>query len=82
MTTIATITEEITRNGFFDTGFKNSLEDRIVIVAGYSDWGEKGFFLAERIEIEGRKPFTTPKMFYRDLRADHLMATAKQVGAE
>ena len=51
--------------GTVRSGRFNDLGDELVAFPGYSDRGEKGWFVGEQVNHPGRDPFVTPKIFFR-----------------
>ena len=60
------MTTSTTRNALIRrTNRFNKLGDELIVIEGYSDAGEPGFFTAVETNIPGRDRFRTPKCFFR-----------------
>lgn len=61
------------------TGRKNQLGDELIVMSGYADWGQAGWFTAEEITSTGpHKGSRSPKCFFHtregaiaDLKSDY-----------
>lgn len=62
------------------TRFKNKLGDKVVVFPGYSDWGQKGFFLGYYVEIPGRDPIKHSVFFFET--EEEAIAQAKDLDGE
>lgn len=60
------------------TGRTNDLGDELCIVLSTSDWGERGWMVCEEVRAPGRRPFVTPKVFFRGTDEDSFMEAWSQ----